>query len=82
LQTQTVGRIGPQTDNKKERVLHIAKITRQVREGSYYASGLEIATKLIMREQQLFPVREKACIPPISVNGDSNMKIANAKTAR
>ncbi len=51
LQTQTVIRIvSNKTESDKARALHIARITREVREGTYYVSGRHIAAKLIIRE--------------------------------
>jgi len=50
LQIQPVKQIFPKTESEKARALRMARIARQVREGTYYVSGRDIAAKLIIRE--------------------------------
>jgi len=46
-----IKRIVPKAESEKARALRVARIARQVREGTYYVSGRDIAVKFLLREQ-------------------------------
>jgi len=50
IQPLAIKPIVSKAESDKARALRIARIARQVREGTYYVSGRDIAAKLIVRE--------------------------------